>query len=200
MNYKEETVSAYEKHAKNFEESTKDFTLNYKIKCAELFIKSLPGTRILDLGSGPGRDSAFFKEKKLKPICLDISQEMVKLCRQKNLEAVVGDLENLPFQENSFDGVWAHTSLLHMPKKELPIVLNKIKNILNLDGLIYIGMKEGDFEGFLESDKYPGSKRFFALYSDKELREILNSSRLAMIKSSKFSLGDAVFLNYLCKK
>jgi len=60
-------------------------------------------------------------------------------------------------------------------------------------------MKEGDFEGWIESDKYSGSKRFFALYSDEELRNVLTLN-FDIIHNSRVPLGDATFLNYLCKK
>ena len=49
---------------------------------------------------------------------------MIRLCKQKGLNAQIGDLENLPFDDNSFDGIWACASLLHMPKSNLPKVLN----------------------------------------------------------------------------
>ena len=65
--------------------------------------------------------------------------------------------------------------------------------------MFYLGMKDGNFEGLIESDKYPGDKRFFALYSDKELRDKF-SPYFETIHYSEVRLGDAVFLNYLCKK
>ena len=199
MDYKEANRLVYNNNAEEFEKRTKDYIRNYILDDAELFIKSLQGKRILDLGSGPGRDSQFFKERGLNPLCLDFSPEMVRLCQERGLEAQVGDLENLPFEDFIFDGVWAYTSLLHMPKSKLNPVLGKIRNILKQEGVFYLGMKEGDFEGWIESDKYPGSKRFFALYSDKELRKTLTLN-FDIMHTSRVPLGDAIFLNYLCRK
>ena len=123
---------------------------------------------------------------------------MIKLCREKSLMGVIGDLENLCFKNNSFDGVWAHTSLLHSPKEKLDYNISQIKRILKDDGVFYLGMKEGDFEGFLESDKYPGIKRFFSLYRDEELSEIL-SQYFEIFHKSKVRLEKATFINYLCR-
>jgi len=195
--YKEINRIVYDKYAGQFEDFTKDH-LEHILEDANLFLDSLNGNKILDLGSGPGRDSLFFKESGFKPVCLDISKEMIKLCREKSLMGVIGDLENLCFKNNSFDGVWAYTSLLHSPKEKLDYNISQIKRILKDDGVFYLGMKEGDFEGFLESDKYPGIKRFFSLYKDEELSEIL-SQYFETFHKSKVRLEKATFINYLCR-
>lgn len=199
MEYKDANRLVYDTNAREFEKRTKDYIRTHILNDAELFIESLSGGRILDLGSGPGRDSQFFKERGLNPLCFDFSPEMIRLCQEKRLEAQVGDLENLPFDNSTFDGVWAYTSLLHIPKLKLNPVLGRVSDILKPEGVFYLGMKEGEFEGWIESDKYPGSNRFFALYSDKELRKALTQN-FDILHTSKVPLGDATFLNYLCKK
>ncbi len=198
MDHKEFNRKAYDANAEKFEKRTKDYILTYILKDAELFIELLSGNRILDLGSGPGRDSQFFKERGLNPLCFDFSPEMVRLCQEKGLEAQVGDLEDLPFDDSTFDGVWAYTSLLHVPKSKLNPVLARVNKILRLNGIFYLGMKEGEFEGWIESDKYPGSRRFFALYNDEELRKAL-TPYFDILHTSSVPLGDATFLNYLCR-
>ncbi|MBI2508356.1 class I SAM-dependent methyltransferase [Candidatus Woesearchaeota archaeon] len=195
--YKEVNRIVYGKHAGQFKEFTKDY-LEYILEDANLFLDSLNGKKILDLGSGPGRDSLFFKESCFNPVCLDISKEMIKLCRKKSLAAVVGDLENLCFKDNSFNGVWAYTSLLHSPKEKFNYNLSQVIRSLKSGGVFYLGMKEGNFEGFLESDKYPGIKRFFSLYRDEELSEIL-SQYFEIFHKSRVKLEKATFLNYLCR-
>src|SRR3989344_6786046 len=191
------TRALYEKYAYMFEEQDKRYPFNDFIDDADIFMRFLQGKKILDLGSGPGRDSQFFKERGLNPLCLDISQEMIKLCQEKGLETQVGDLEKLPFEDSSFDGVWAYTSLLHVPKIKFSKILSKINNILIPQGIFYLGMKEGNFEGMVKSEKYGESERFFSLYRDLELRKIL-SDFFDIVHFSKVELGEAVFLNYLC--
>ena len=193
------TRALYEKYAYMFEEQDKRYPFNDFIDDADIFMRFLQGKKILDLGSGPGRDSQFFKERGLNPLCLDISQEMIKLCQEKGLETQVGDLEKLPYEDSSFDGVWAYTSLLHVPKIKFSKILSKINNILIPQGIFYLGMKEGNFEGMVKSEKYGESERFFSLYRDLELRKIL-SDFFDIVHFSKVELGEAVFLNYLCKK
>jgi len=129
---------------------------------------------LLEIGAGPGRDSAFFQEKGLKVLATDLSPEMVKLCRQKGLDAKVMDFSDLHYPENSFDAVYAMNSLLHLPKKELPVVLQTINAILKKDGLFFLGVYGGiDHEGIWEEDAYE-PKRFFSFYEDEHLKRILS--------------------------
>lgn len=197
-NYKESTRRVYDKFASQYEKGSRDYLDDYLLGDANNFILNLKGNRILDLGSGPGRDSEYFLSAGLRPICIDISPEMVNLCKKKGLSAVVCDVENLPYKNETFHGVWAHTSLLHVPKNLFPSVLNKISQILKSEGLFYIGMKEGNFEGFKDSKRIPGERRFYSLYLDKELRKLLNKN-FEILSNSVISLEDK-YLNYLCKK
>ncbi len=196
--YKKANQEAYDSIAQEFEQKTSGYLRKHLILDARSFLNLLSGKRILDLGSGPGRDSLFFQQQGFDPLCLDLSPEMVSSCREKGLNAVVGDLEQLNFiSPESFDGVWAYTSLVHVPKRKFPEVLSNIKNVLRKDGLLYLGMKEGDFEGFTESDKY-GTRRFFSFYSDENLVKILNRD-FDILSKSKVDVG-SIYLNYLARR
>jgi hypothetical protein len=47
----------------------------------------------------------------------------------------------------SYDGIWACSSILHLPKKELEVVFVKMIRALCNDGIIYTSFKYGTFEG-----------------------------------------------------
>ncbi len=79
---------------------------------------------LLEIGAGSGKDSAFFQKQGLNVFCTDLSPEMVKLCQEKGLDAKVMDFANLDSLNNSFDSIYALSCLLHLPKEELPSVLN----------------------------------------------------------------------------
>lgn len=85
--------------------------------CANPFNRAelTPGMKILDLGSGGGTD-AFIAAKKVGEtgfVCgLDMTQEMIDLANEskaeagvENVEFVKGFLEELPFQDETFDYV-----------------------------------------------------------------------------------------------
>ncbi|MDV3426085.1 MAG: class I SAM-dependent methyltransferase [Bacillota bacterium] len=128
-------------------------------------------TTLLDLGAGPGRDSKFFNDNGLKIMAADFSREMVRLCKEKGLEARELDFLNLHLLNRKFDAVWALNSLLHIDKKDLPRVLNEIKGVLNPDGIFFLGVYGGeDFEGIWEQDRYT-PHRFFSFYTDEEIKD-----------------------------
>jgi len=173
MNYTKETKNTYDKYAKEFEQKSKFYIVKYMEKDFRLFLKSLKWDNILDIWSWPWRDSVKFKENWLKPICIDISDSMVELCKQKWLEAYQMDLEKLIFENNSFDWIWAHTSIVHIPKSKIENVLNKISEILKKDWIFYIWMKEWTFEWFkkwFNSD----NRRYFSYYTREEMEKLLS--------------------------
>lgn len=126
---------------------------------------------LLEIGAGPGRDSLFFLEQGLKPVCIDLSAAMVELCQQKGLPAQVMDMLYLQFPDASFDAVYAMNSLLHLPKVEFPLVLQEISRVLQPGGLFYLGIYGGyEHEGIWDQDAYQ-PQRFFSFFSDEHLEE-----------------------------
>jgi SAM-dependent methyltransferase len=128
---------------------------------------------LLEVGAGHGRDSQFFQEHGVAVTCIDLSPEMVRLCRQKGLNAYRMDMIDLDFPDESFDAVYSLNSLLHLQKTELPIVLQNIRRVLENNGLFFLGLYGGiDFEGIWEKDSYD-PKRFFSFHSDEGLEQVV---------------------------
>ena len=128
---------------------------------------------VLEIGAGTGLDAKLFQDQGLTVVCVDLSPEMVRLCQQKGLTAHVMDFAELTFPPNSFDAVYALNCLLHLPKRELPGVLNSINSILNSNGLFYLGVYGGyDHEGIWDKDSYE-PKRFFTFYTDELLQHMV---------------------------
>jgi SAM-dependent methyltransferase len=126
----------------------------------------------LEVGAGPGRDGEFFQDHGLEVICIDLSPEMVQLCRQKGLKAYVMDVAKLAFSPDAFDATYALNSLLHLREAELPETLKGISRVMRPQGLFYLGVYGGfDFEGVWENDSYE-PKRFFSFLTDEHLRSI----------------------------
>lgn len=75
---------------------------------------------------------------------------------------------DLAFQ-NEFDAVWACASLLHVPKSELPQIIEKIQNTLTPHGIFYCSFKEGDFEG-------ERNGRYFSDFLQDELCSLVEKS------------------------
>jgi SAM-dependent methyltransferase len=131
-----------------------------------------PGARLLEIGAGPGQDSAYFQEEGLTVVAVDLSPVMVEHCRAKGIEAHVMDFLRLDFPAGSFDAVFAMNCLLHVPNADLPAVLAAIRVLLRPSGLFYVGVWGGteSAEGPIAGDEHV-PPRFFSWRTDEQLLE-----------------------------
>lgn len=81
----------------------------------------IPGEEILEVGCGTGTHLELFLSKGLSVAGIDISPPMLRVARQKMAKRVrlcLGDAQNLPFKEKSFDCVALITTLEFIPNPE----------------------------------------------------------------------------------
>lgn len=138
------TINYYNQNADSFVKGT--VSVNFK-NTQDKFLKALSGKRVLDFGCGSGRDTKYFLEAGLDVVAIDGAEE---LC--KSASAYTGiQVKHMMFQDldevDQYDGIWACSSILHLPKDELKIVLYKMINALRMNGIIYTSFKYGNFEG-----------------------------------------------------
>ncbi|MBC2934366.1 class I SAM-dependent methyltransferase [Nocardioides sp. zg-1228] len=109
-----------------------------------------PGARVLEIGSGGGRDARLIEELGLRVRRTDVSQGFVDLLRQRGWQADLLDplVDDLTSPEGPYDAVWANASLLHVARADLPTVLGRLAEVTRPGGLLRISLKEGDGEGW----------------------------------------------------
>jgi ubiquinone/menaquinone biosynthesis C-methylase UbiE len=193
------TIDTYNKMSEEYDKETADFWDRFPEEVFKYFIEHCKGKRILDLGSGPGRDALILKEIGFDVICLDASQKMVEICQSKGLQTVQADLMSIPFADKEFDGVWAYTSLLHISKNKIDKALIEIKRVLKDGGVFGLGMIEGEEELYRHSSGV-SMPRFFAYYQEKELQDKLYEHGFKMIYFHAFKPRTKRYLNYICIK
>src|SRR5262245_55958539 len=131
-----------------------------------------PGARVLDAGCGPAHDTAALRRLGLRAAGLDRSRGMLaQACRQAAIPLLLGDMRRLPVRDGTLDGLWVCASFLHIPKPDGPAVLREFHRALRPGGALYIGVKRGEGERWVEHT--PGLRRFFAFYSEEELDGLL---------------------------
>ncbi len=112
------------------------------------FLSLLPqGAHILDFGCGSGRDTKYFLDKGFLVTAVDGSVELCKFASKFTGQEV----KQLFFQDLSeveaYDGIWACSSILHLPYADLKDVFQKMIRAVKCGGVIYTSFKYGTFEG-----------------------------------------------------
>lgn len=199
MDYKSETLASYNKHASYFADYFKGRTSPELRSEFDIFINSLGGKTILDLGCGAGDHGLYFKQNGLDVTCVDLSEAMVRLCLDKGLRACVMDIEDLQFEDNSFGGIWAVTSLLHISKENMLPVVRKLYSILATNGILHICMKEGAGERFLVDKNDSSTRRFFSFWKKEELISLFDPY-FCLFDFERRITGDTAFLYLFFRK
>lgn len=157
--------------------NTRD-TADWKIRVREQFynrIKQGNKKTLLELGAGAGKDSQYFMDMGLEVTAVDMSSEMVRVCREKSIDAYELDFYNISTLNRKFDCIWAMNSLLHVPKVDLPEVLSSIDMVLDDNGLFFMGVYGGkDAERDFVLEEVTAIPRFFSYYTDSKLKEALS--------------------------
>lgn len=184
--------------AKEYDDETIDFWEKFPRTFFDKFAELVQG-KILNVGSGPGRDGLLLKEKGLEVICLDASSTMVKLCEEKGLDSIVGDFTFMPFEDSSFNGAWAYTSLIHVPKTDVSMAFNEIRRILKNDGILGLGLIEGGMEEYRKSSEI-NMPRWFSLYTKEETEKLLEKYGFKVLYFEQFKPNSKNYLNFIAQK
>lgn len=168
-----ETIEYYENNAQDFADSTVDIEFS---EIQDTFLAELKnGASVLDFGCGSGRDTRYFLKRGYKVIALDGSAELCKIAEEKTGVSVIHMDFNEFEEKDKYDGIWACSSILHLPKKELKQVLVNMEQALHIGGIIYTSFKYGDFEGTRNG-------RFFTDFTEDSFRSFFSEIERLMIK------------------
>lgn len=157
----------YTTHASEFIASTRDADMS---DAQSKFIAALPSTgdiRILDAGSGSGRDSLAFRRAGFSVEAFDASPEMVQATQTyANVPTRIMKFEHFAW-DHSFEGIWACASLLHVAEAHLAAVLDKLSGHLVTNGVLYLSFKLGN------GVRYTGGRRFTDM-TEESLGKVLD--------------------------
>lgn len=200
MRFTSRLIEAYEKYALERDEGEAQ---EFKEKEKETFLDYLgtePGKSLLEIGCGPGHDARSFQDRGFDVFAIDNAPTMVKLCREKGVSADLLDSYNLDRLDREFDAVFSMNCLLHIPRSDLPRILDLIRARMNDGGLFYLGIWGGDgFEGIWEGDRYD-PKRFFSFHRPRELLEHVQRAFTLVYYRRIEPWGSAVFHSIIARK
>lgn len=170
------------------------------------FINQFPKNSLIgDIGCGNGRFMLTRKDCKFEGC--DNSKEMVRICNEQNLKVKHGNIINIPFQDNYFDGIINIAVLHHLttPEKRIQGIKEMIR-IVKPGGklLIEVWSYEASIntkfrfqtvekECFNEQDKFLSWKepnqindqedkfRYYHLFTKDEILELVNKFNVKVI-------------------
>ncbi len=129
-----DVVASYDTIAEEYaghyfdELSRKPFDCNLLTRFSQLTPEGLT----CDIGCGPGHIARFLSDLGLDVLGVDISQAMVEVARRLNPGLVFeqGDMLCLQFPDNTFAGIAAFYSVIHIERSRLPQALEELFRVL----------------------------------------------------------------------
>ena len=190
------TLNYYNQNADSFIEGT--VSVNFK-EVQDKFLQMLSGKKILDFGCGSGRDTMYFLKSGFDVTATDGSEELCKYASEYTgiqvKQMLFQDLDEVDY----YDVIWACSSILHLSKNELRIVMNKMSRALKSGGIIYTSFKYGNFEG-------ERNGRFFTDFTIDEFTDFVKDVKEMAIEEYWITgdvrpgRGDERWLNLILRK
>jgi len=136
----EEAQSFHKRHEERIGEESEFYKKLFKTFSRE----NKESIKVLDIASGTGLVAAALPESGFRVVCADISDEMLKVAKEK-LKAIKGidyikcDAEKLPFENETFDMITCNAAMHHFPSVEK--FTEEVKRVLSLAGTLVISFE-----------------------------------------------------------
>lgn len=197
----DETLAYYAANAKEYAARTN--VIDMSVLYAKFEPLLAPGSLILDLGCGGGRDARHFASLGHQIIAVDPCPEMLVEARRltppdlgKHIQYMVGSAPDLPLPDSCCSAVWACASLLHLRRSAMARAIAECSRILVSGGVFLISVKRGSGE-----ECWVG--RWFTYWEMDELKKVVLAAGfqvLAADEMSSLDQGDMAWLHVLAKK
>lgn len=156
-------------------------------------MEHIQASRILDLGCGNGNVIALLREQRPASYYgLDISQSMIREAKKRLGDQVtldVGDAEELPYENQSFDLIICNASFHHYPNPQK--ALKEMKRVLQPGGIILLG------DPTLPGRFFTSALNWFMKYSDSGDAKIWSKKEIIkLFETNGFQVKGWKYINY----
>lgn len=168
------TIAAYNEHIDDYVRGTPHDVSGDILNWIALMLQGVHhNARILELGSGFGRDANYIESLGYTVQRSDASEGFVALLRSNGNDASV--LNALSDEiSGPYDVIFANAVLLHFTAEETQKVLTKLYAALKPGGTFACTLKRG--EGDMWSEHKLGAPRYFKLWQEDGIKQLLTET------------------------
>ena len=151
-------------------------------KLIALFLSYLSDTaHVLDVGCAAGGDSLYFKENGRTVTAIDTFLPLCESASKRlSQEVRCAGVRDVDYVEE-FDGIWVSGEFVHIETHEFEDVVSRLAVALKPEGLLYVGLRAGEFVEESEKD--------VLRFNKQEARE-------AFRKTGKFDVIECLWRDY----
>jgi ubiquinone/menaquinone biosynthesis C-methylase UbiE len=147
--------------------------------------------KILDVGCGNGIPVArYFIRKGYTVVGVDISEEMLEIAKQNVPEAEFYryDMNDLDFEDETFDAISALYSIFHVPKEKHFSILQNFYRMLKPGGILFfcVGTNEGDDLSTFLGD----IDMFWSNYAPEKTKQLVKDAGFELLFGEVLDRGD----------
>ena len=150
--------------------------------------------RILDVGTGNGRDLIYGQSLGYDVIGIDNCKGFIEMLSQHYKDGLIKknsfkkcDMRDLDFPEAYFDVVRHNATLLHLPligkNYTVDLAIKEAHRVLKPGGLLYIFVKEGSTLEIHDTNENLGG-RIFQFFTHKMLNEVVMRNEFTIVYTS----------------
>lgn len=146
-----DTVRAYDATAAEYAEEAAAMP-GWVATEVDAFVTALGGTgRVLEIGSGGGRDALELERRGISVRRTDVSQGFVDLLRDAGFEAelldpLTDDLADPQRPGAPYDGIWACACLIHVEREDFGTLAGRLAEAVRPSGRLHVSVRDGDGE------------------------------------------------------
>jgi SAM-dependent methyltransferase len=156
-----------------------------RLRYTQALLNRLPlGAAVLELGCGAGLPTTKLLAERFAVTGVDISARQLELARREVSGATYlhADMASLAFPPESFGGVAAFFSLIHVPREEHAVLLRRIAAWLRPDGLLVATMGVRDSPSDIEED-WLGAPMYFSHWDAATNRRLVTAAGLRIVSA-----------------
>lgn len=149
----------------------------------DAFVTALGGSgRVLEIGSGGGRDALALEQRGISVRRTDISKGFVELLRRNGFEAdqldpLTDDLADPRHPGLPYDGIWACACLIHVAREDFGTVLRRLAGATRAGGHLHVSVRDGDGESVSTHGSSAALRRYVETYwRESDLRSVIAST------------------------